>query len=138
MARKPTTRGPQEPDIRVGSRIRLRRKMLGMSQTELARQIGVTFQQVQKYEKGANRIGTSRLLHICAVLKIAPAWLFQGVAGPAPRSEAGRHLEEVVAAFEKDATAPRLMLLWGRLPPEIKKSLLKLMNVISNDWLPCR
>ena len=133
MARKSTKRGPQEIDVRVGSRIRLRRKMLGMSQTELARQIGVTFQQVQKYEKGANRIGTSRLLHICAVLKISPAWLFQGVAGPPSRSEGGRHLEEVVAAFEKDSTAPRLMLLWGRLPLEIKRSMLKLMNAISDD-----
>ena len=64
VSRKHTARGPQQIDIRVGSRIRLRRKMLGMSQTELARQIGVTFQQVQKYEKGANRIGTSRLLQI--------------------------------------------------------------------------
>ena len=80
MARKSTTRGPHQIDIRVGSRIRLRRKMLRMSQTDLARQIGVTFQQVQKYEKGSNRIGTSRLLQICAVLKIGPAWLFQGLS----------------------------------------------------------
>jgi transcriptional regulator with XRE-family HTH domain len=131
VARKSTKRGPQEIDIRVGSRIRLRRKMLGMSQTELARQIGVTFQQVQKYEKGANRIGTSR--HICAVLKIAPAGLLQGVAGPPPRSDADRYVEEAVAAFEKDGTAPRLMLLWGRLPPQVKRSVLKLMTIISND-----
>src|SRR5262245_54235921 len=107
--------------------------MLGMSQTELARQIGVTFQQVQKYEKGANRIGTSRLLQICTVLKIAPARLFHGVGGPGPRSDASRHLEEAVAAFEKDGTAPRLMLLWGRLPPQVKRSMLKLMTIISNE-----
>ena len=131
MTRKSTTRGPQQIDIRVGARIRLRRKMLRMSQSDLARQIGVTFQQVQKYEKGANRIGTSRLLQICSVLKIGPAWLFQGVAGNAPRTEAARHIEEAIVAFERDSTSPRLMLLWGTLSPELKKSFLKLISLIA-------
>ena len=131
MARKSTTRGPQQIDIRVGSRIRLRRKMLRMSQTDLARQIGVTFQQVQKYEKGSNRIGTSRLLQICAVLKIGPAWLFQGVVSNSPRTETALHIEEAIAAFEKDSSSPRLMLLWGRLTPELKKSMLKVMSLVA-------
>lgn len=64
-------------DVYVGSRIRLRRLMLGMSQTKLADQLGVTFQQVQKYEKGANRVGASRLQHIADVLKVPISFFFE-------------------------------------------------------------
>lgn len=56
------------PDAAVGARVRIRRKLLGMSQTTLAEKIGVTFQQVQKYEKGTHRIGSSRLAQIAVVL----------------------------------------------------------------------
>ncbi len=68
---------PNPIDAYVGSRVRTRRLMLGMSQERLAEQIGVTFQQVQKYEKGSNRIGASRLQAIAGVLAIPVAFFFQ-------------------------------------------------------------
>ncbi|MBY5652318.1 helix-turn-helix transcriptional regulator [Rhizobium leguminosarum] len=64
-------------DSYVGARIRLRRQLLGMSQERLAEQIGVTFQQVQKYEKGINRIGASRLQRIAEVLHTSPSFFFE-------------------------------------------------------------
>ncbi|MGB8601547.1 MAG: helix-turn-helix transcriptional regulator, partial [Rhizomicrobium sp.] len=60
---------PHPLDIALGSRIRLRRRELGMSQEQLARQIGITFQQVQKYEHGANRVSFSRLVEIAQALR---------------------------------------------------------------------
>ncbi|MBX4925330.1 helix-turn-helix domain-containing protein [Rhizobium binae] len=73
---------PNAIDSYVGARIRTRRQLLGMSQERLAEQIGVTFQQVQKYEKGINRIGASRLQRIAEVLHTSPSFFFeQGDSG---------------------------------------------------------
>ena len=68
---------PNAIDSYVGARIRMRRQQLGMSQERLAEQIGVTFQQVQKYEKGINRIGASRLQRIADVLRASPSFFFE-------------------------------------------------------------
>ena len=65
-------------DKHVGSRVRMRRMMLGMSQTNLADAFGLTFQQVQKYEKGTNRISASRLLQTAHVLQVPVTFLFEG------------------------------------------------------------
>lgn len=66
-------------DIQVGKNVKQRRAVVGMSQTELANQLGITFQQVQKYEKGANRIGASRLYLIAKILGCTIESLFDGV-----------------------------------------------------------
>ena len=68
---------PNPIDIHVGSRVRLRRMMLGMSQEKLGEQLGITFQQIQKYEKGTNRIGASRLQHIARVLSVPISFFFE-------------------------------------------------------------
>ncbi|CDM63278.1 putative transcriptional regulator (plasmid) [Rhizobium favelukesii] len=86
---------PNAIDTFVGSRVRMRRQLLGLSQEKLADQIGVTFQQVQKYEKGLNRIGASRLQRIADVLSTSPSFFFQQDASE-PLSLAG--LETSVAA----------------------------------------
>jgi transcriptional regulator with XRE-family HTH domain len=65
-------------DKHVGSQVRMRRKMLGMSQQKLGDALGLTFQQVQKYEKGANRIGASRLQHISHILQVPVPFFFEG------------------------------------------------------------
>lgn len=70
-------KAPNAIDVYVGSRVRMRRLLLGFSQERLADQIGVTFQQVQKYEKGMNRIGASRLQKIAEVLAVPPSFFFQ-------------------------------------------------------------
>lgn len=71
---------PNPIDVHVGSRIRLRRTLLGMSQERLADAIGLTFQQVQKYERGANRVGSSRLFDLARVLDVAVAYFFEEMA----------------------------------------------------------
>jgi transcriptional regulator with XRE-family HTH domain len=68
---------PDPIDIHVGSRVRLRRTMQGMSQEKLGDSLGITFQQIQKYEKGANRIGASRLQNIAVVLNTPVAFFFE-------------------------------------------------------------
>ncbi len=69
-------RSPDAIDVFVGGRIRMRRMMLKLSQTQLANELGVTFQQVQKYEKGTNRVGASRLQKIANVLGVPPSFFF--------------------------------------------------------------
>ena len=70
------TKSPNPVDIHVGSRIRLRRMMIGMSQERLGERLGLTFQQVQKYEKGANRVGASRLFAISNILEVPIEFFF--------------------------------------------------------------
>ena len=74
-------KSPNPTDKYVGSRVRMRRLMLGMSQEKLGEKLGLTFQQVQKYEKGTNRIGASRLQHISQILKVPVSFFFDGATG---------------------------------------------------------
>ena len=69
---------PHPVDIYVGKRLRMRRTMLGMSQEALGRAIGVTFQQIQKYERGVNRMGSSRLFDFARILNVPVAFFFEG------------------------------------------------------------
>ena len=71
-------KAPNPIDKHVGSRVRMRRMMLGMSQEKLGDALGLTFQQVQKYEKGTNRIGASRLQQISHILQVPVAFFFEG------------------------------------------------------------
>ena len=71
-------KAPNPIDKHVGSRVRMRRMMLGMSQEKLGNALGLTFQQVQKYEKGTNRIGASRIQQISQILQVPVAFLFEG------------------------------------------------------------
>lgn len=70
---------PDPVDTHVGARLRLRRTLMGLSQTELARSVGLTFQQVQKYESGANRISASRLYHIAEALDVPVSFFFDDI-----------------------------------------------------------
>src|SRR5712671_4681311 len=72
---------PNPVDKHVGSRVRMRRMMLGMSQEKLGDVLGLTFQQVQKYEKGTNRISASKLHHISQILQVPVPFFFEGVPG---------------------------------------------------------
>src|SRR3954466_6269775 len=77
---------PNPVDKHVGSRVRMRRMMLGMSQEKLGDSLGLTFQQVQKYEKGTNRIGASRLQQISIILQVPVGFLFEGAPSPPGKS----------------------------------------------------
>lgn len=105
MSHKPQTKTPNAIDVHVGSRIRLQRTLKGMSQTTLAEGLGVTFQQVQKYEKGTNRVGSSRLQAIASILGVPVAWFFE--EGPVSSSTsqgseagAGREITQFLNSVE--------------------------------------
>jgi transcriptional regulator with XRE-family HTH domain len=87
-------RSPNRIDKYVGSRIRVRRQTLGMSQRKLAHALGVTFQQIQRYENGTSRIAAGRLQQLSQVLQIPPAFFFQG----APNMSVGRSIETMTAS----------------------------------------
>jgi transcriptional regulator with XRE-family HTH domain len=76
---------PDPVDIHVGSRVRLRRTLLGLSQDKLARAIGVSFQQLQKYERGTNRISASRLYALSKVLGVGISWFFEDAPSTSKR-----------------------------------------------------
>src|SRR3954453_14672545 len=77
------TKEPQDVDRHVGSRVRMQRMMVGMSQEKLGDPCGITFQQIQKYEKGMNRMGASRLHQIARVLQVPVEFFYEGVpSGP--------------------------------------------------------
>jgi transcriptional regulator with XRE-family HTH domain len=82
-----STKAPNPVDKYVGSRVRMRRIMLGMSQEKLGEALGLTFQQVQKYEKGTNRVGASRIQQIAEILQVPVSFLFEG--GPTGTANAG-------------------------------------------------
>ena len=131
---------PNPTDIHVGSRLRLRRTLLGLSQERLAEAIGVTFQQVQKYERGANRIGSSRLYDLAQVLDVPVAFFFEGLAAPsaARTSARSRGLAESKAEpFELDPMAKRetleLVRAYYRIAdPEIRKRVYELAKSLGN------
>ena len=93
---------PNPIDIHVGSRVRLRRMMQGMSQERLGESLGITFQQIQKYEKGTNRIGASRLQHIASVLEVPVSFFFEDAPGASAMSG---FAESRPAAFVTDFLA---------------------------------
>ena len=76
VGRPPTAGNPNPVDVHVGARVRLRRTLLGMSQERLGEALGLTFQQVQKYERGANRIGASRLFDLARALQVPVGFFF--------------------------------------------------------------
>jgi transcriptional regulator with XRE-family HTH domain len=82
-------RSPNPIDVHVGRRVRQRRKTLGVTQERLAEDLGLTFQQVQKYEKGTNRIGASRLQQIANILKVPPQFFFDEL----PKSKGASHYD---------------------------------------------
>ena len=81
MIDKENKKKPNPTDIHVGSRIRLRRNMLGMSQEKLGENLGITFQQIQKYEKGTNRVGASRLQAIASIFGVPVGFFFEDLPG---------------------------------------------------------
>jgi len=90
-----------EVDATVGQRMRQRREALGISQSRLGRHLGLTFSQIQKYEKGSNRVGAGRLFQIASYLQVTPSYFFEGLEnGAADRAQAGQRPD--VAGFEEE------------------------------------
>ena len=119
---------PNPIDIHVGSRIRLRRTMLGMSQEKLGESLGITFQQIQKYEKGANRISASKLWDIARFFKVDIGYFFEGLTGAQLAGVA-----EGDTAFEHDFPATRYTIEIGRLAPQLSTRQQKLALELVRD-----
>ena len=95
------TKSPSPTDRHVGARVRMRRMMLGMSQTKLGDAIGLTFRQVQKYERGTNRIGASRLQQIAHILQVPVSFFFEGLPLPTETSsEEGAYIDDFLATSD--------------------------------------
>lgn len=133
---------PNPIDRHVGSRVRMRRVILGMSQEKLGEALGLTFQQVQKYEKGANRIGASRLQQISRTLDVPPAFFFEG----APSFEAAsggspNHLgvaedsnSSYVADFLSTAEGLHLNMAFARIhDPKVRKRIVDLVLALAGE-----
>jgi transcriptional regulator with XRE-family HTH domain len=93
---------PNPIDVQVGARVRLRRNMLGFSQEKLGEAIGLTFQQVQKYERGANRIGASRLHELSRVLDVPVSFFFDDMDPVRAPAIPGGFAEPAAEAFDSD------------------------------------
>ncbi len=91
---------PHPIDVHVGRRLRLRRSLMGLSQEKLAELVGVTFQQIQKYERGTNRIGSSRLYRLAQVLQVPVSYFFEGLEAPTAGTPG---LAESPASFEHES-----------------------------------
>jgi transcriptional regulator with XRE-family HTH domain len=109
---------PNPVDIHVGSRVRLRRTLLGMSQEKLGEAIGLTFQQVQKYERGANRIGASRLFDLSRVLDVPVSFFFDDMANETAGRQGG--FAESQEAFDSKELSKREILELARAFDKIK------------------
>jgi len=121
MPRDGGTKPARPVDEHVGARIRLRRNLLGLSQMELGSRIGVTFQQVQKYENGTNRIGAGRLQHISSALQVPPAFFFDG----APHVAAGKIPTNATSATDEIAA-----LMATRDGLALAKAFMRIGNVV--------
>lgn len=116
------TKTPHPVDIHVGRRVKSRRALREMSQTALADKIGLTFQQLQKYESGANRISAGRLWDIAQTLDVSVAWFFEGIEGKAP-----------AAAELVDAESLEFAQTAQALPKKLRKQVQGLLSAISNQ-----
>lgn len=132
---------PNPVDVHVGSRVRLRRTLLGMSQEKLGEAIGLTFQQVQKYERGANRIGSSRLFDLSRVLEVPVSFFFEDmptlVAASSPAQCQGMADEVERFEHESDPMARRETLELVRAyykirDQRVRKRLFELTKALGN------
>ena len=124
------TEGPDPIDIHVGQRVRARRKMLGLSQTQLGHELGVTFQQVQKYERGTNRIGSSRLFKMSTTLDVPVAYFFEGAETKMPGyQDMGEELSDGI--FDRDETRELVDAYYRISDPRIRKKVLGLARLLS-------
>ena len=131
---------PNPIDVHVGSRVRLRRTFLGMSQEKLGNAIGLTFQQVQKYERGANRIGSSRLFDLSRVLDVPVSFFFDDMPPEISESTPGTDSELAEASTESYAADPlakretlELVRAYYQIDePAVRKRLFDLAKALAN------
>ena len=136
--RRPRGDGPHPVDIHVGSRIRMRRTLLGLSQEKLGDALGLTFQQVQKYERGANRVGSSRLFEISRILDVPVSFFFEDMPGDVAAAATAQQADPTGESTQRDPLAKRetleLLRAYYRIgDPRVRKRIFELMKAIAAD-----
>jgi transcriptional regulator with XRE-family HTH domain len=127
-------KSPLPTDQHVGNRVRMRRLMLDMNQTELADAVGVTFQQVQKYEKGTNRISASRLQQISKVLMVQIPFFFDGLPRHADASKAVIAAPTAVERFLATSNGLSLVRAFVRIQQrKLRRSIVELVEELVPD-----
>lgn len=127
---------PNPIDIHVGARVRMRRVLIGMSQEKLGERLSLTFQQIQKYEKGTNRIGASRLQQISEILGVPVSYFFEGTPVPQPTTSTG--FSESASTFVVDflSTVEGLQLNKAFIrieDPRVRKKVVELVKALAKD-----
>ena len=122
---------PSPIDIHVGSRMRMRRMMLGWSQEKLADSFGLTFQQVQKYEKGMNRMGASRLQQAGDFLGVAVPFFFEGAVGGTFTPDRNTPSPAYIDDFVTTSDGLRLAKAFMRVRPALQRRIVALVNEIA-------
>ena len=127
---------PNPIDVHVGKRVRLRRTLLGMSQEKLGKAINLTFQQVQKYERGANRIGSSRLYQLSQVLDIPVSYFFDDLPPEITGTKTPGLADAKVASFDGDPLVKRetleLVRAYYRITePSVRKRVFELVKAVA-------
>ena len=133
---RPRVETPNPIDVRVGARLRLRRKMLGLSQEKLGEAIGLTFQQVQKYERGANRIGASRLHELSRVLDVPVSFFFDDtdpVRAPATGGFAEPAAEALSDPLRKPETIDLVRAYFAIEDAAVRRRLLNLAKALAAE-----
>jgi transcriptional regulator with XRE-family HTH domain len=129
-------KAPNPIDKHVGSRVRMRRQMLAMSQTQLGDALGLTFQQVQKYEKGTNRMGASRLQQMSDILQVPVEFFFEGAPNAsAPHGSNGSALSMVeIDDFVSNSDGLRLIGAFMRIDNAVlRRRIVMLVQEIAGD-----
>ena len=121
---------PHKVDVHVGQRIRQRRWLTGMTQQRLAELVGIKFQQIQKYETGANRVSASRLWDIAFALNVDVAHFFEGLEAETPQPE--KALDNIPADLSGDKEAMDLIRSYYAIPENQRRRLFELARVLSD------
>lgn len=122
-----------ETDLHVGKRLRRRRRLLGMTQQELAGQVGVRFQQIQKYECGANRVTASRLFDLSRAMNVSVQYFFDGMPAANPMPNAANDAEQMEGDILSQKETLELVRAYYRLGERPRKRLLELAKALEGD-----
>ena len=126
---------PNPIDMHVGGRIRLRRNMLGISQEKLGESLGITFQQIQKYEKGTNRVGASRLQAISGVLEVPVAFFFEDAPGGSANNNFAEDASTTyVVDFLSSTEGLRLNRAFVKISdPKVRNRIIDLVRALADE-----
>jgi transcriptional regulator with XRE-family HTH domain len=132
MAKAASDRKASAVDFHVGARVRIRRQELGLTQAELAGQLGLTFQQLYKYERGESRIAAGRLFELACALGVEPGWFFEGLARAKGSGGSPNHAPPELAAFNPKVVEAAQALL--RIEDaKVRNQLMKTILAIGGD-----